>query len=280
VLSQELQKLGWKVGQDLRIDHRWAGGDRERYRSNAANLVKLKEELIVAVSTPAVRALRRESLTIPIVFTQVSDPLGQGFVKSLAKPGGLVTGFSNYDRAMGGKWLELLKEVAPVVTHAAVVFNPQTAPYAELYMRSIRAAAPSVAVSVTTLQIRNVSEIEPALSAFSRGPSGGLIVMTDAFTAVHRKRIIELAARFAMPAMYPYRYYVADGGLMSYGIDQLDQMRGAAIYVDRILKGDRPGDLPVQEPTKFQLVINERTAKALGLKIPESLLLRADEVIE
>jgi putative ABC transport system substrate-binding protein len=224
--------------------------------------------------------LRRESLTIPIVFTQVSDPLGQDFVKSLAQPGGAVTGFSNYDRAMGGKWLELLKEVAPAVTRAAVVFNPQTAPYAALYMRSIKAAATSVAANVTTLELHDGAEIEPALMAFAREPGGGLIVMTDAFTSVHRKQIIELAARLSVPAMYPYRYYVADGGLMSYGIDQVDQIRGAAIYVDRILKGQRPGELPVQTPTRFQLVVNQKTAKALGLKISESFLLRADEVIE
>jgi putative ABC transport system substrate-binding protein len=279
-LSQELQRLGWKLGLNLRIDHRWAGGDRERFRRYAAELVKLREELVVAVSTPAVRALRQESSTIPIVFTQVSDLLGQDFVKSLAQPGGLVTGFSNYDRAMGGKWLELLKEVTPAVSRAAVVFNPQTAPYTELYMRSIQAAAPSLAVNVTTLQIRDGAEIERALTAFAREPGGGLIVMTDAFTSVHRKQIIELAARLAVPAMYPYRYYVADGGLMSYGIDQVDQIRGAAIYVDRILKGQRPGDLPVQAPTRFQLVVNQKTAKALGLKISESFLLRADEVIE
>jgi putative ABC transport system substrate-binding protein len=240
----------------------------------------VKHEVVVAVSTPAVKALQRESMTVPIVFTQVSDPLGQGFVKSLAQPGGAVTGFSKYDQAIGGKWLELLKQVAPDVTRAAVVFNPQTAPYTALYMRSIEAAAASIAAKVETLQVHDGAGIEVALTAFARDPGGGLIVMTDAFTSVHRKPIIELAARFALPAMYPYRYYVVDGGLISYGIDQIDQIRGAAIYVDRILKGERPTDLPVQAPTRFHLVVNQKTAKALGLKISETFLLRADEVIE
>ena len=279
-LSQGLQKLGWKEGLNLRIDHRWAGGDRDRFRLLAADLVKLKNEVVVAVSTPAVKALQQELMTVPIVFTQVSDPLGQGIVKSLARPGNAVTGFTNYDRAMGGKWLELLKEVAPTVTRAAVVFNPQTAPYTALYMHSIEAAAPSIAAKVSTIQVHDDAEIETALTAFAREPGGGLIVMTDAFTSVHRKQIIALAARFALPAIYPYRYYIIDGGLMSYGVDQIDQIRGAAVYVDRILKGERPGDLPVQAPTRFQLVINQKTAKTLGLKISESFLLRADEVIE
>jgi putative ABC transport system substrate-binding protein len=201
-------------------------------------------------------------------------------VESLAKPGGTVTGFTNYDRAIGGKWLELLKQVSPTMTRAAVVFNPQTAPYTELYMRSIESAAPGHAVAVTATQVHDVAEIERALTKFASVPGGGLIVMTDAFTSVHRKQIIDLAARLGLPAVYPYRYYVADGGLMSYGIYQIDQIRGAALYVDRILKGERPGDLPVQAPTKFQLVVNLKTAKALGLKISESFLLRADEVVD
>ena len=279
-LTEELEKLGWKASLNLRIDYRWAGGDRDRFRRHAAELVKLKDELVVAVSTPAVKALQRESKTIPIIFTQVSDPTGQDLVANLAKPGGAVTGFTNYDRAIGGKWLELLKQVSPTMTRAAVVYNPQTAPYTDLYMRSIESAAPSHAVDVTTAKINDAAEIERALVEFARVPGGGLIVMTDAFTSVHRKQIIDLAARFSLPAVYPYRYYVADGGLMSYGIDQVDQIRGAAVYVDRILKGERPGDLPVQAPTKFHLVVNVKTAKALGLKISESFLLRADEVIE
>jgi putative ABC transport system substrate-binding protein len=279
-LTEELEKLGWKASLNLRIDYRWAGGDRDRFRRHAAELVKLKDELVVAVSTPAVKALQRESKTIPIIFTQVSDPIGQDIVKSLAKPGSSVTGFTNYDRAIGGKWLELLKQVSPTLTRAAVVFNPQTAPYTQLYMGSIESAAVSNAVSVTTAQVHDAAEIERTLTEFARVPGGGLIVMTDVFTSVQRKLIIDVAARLALPAVYPYRYYVADGGLMSYGTDQIDQIRGAALYVDRILKGERAGDLPIQAPTKFQLVINVTTAKALGLKISESFLLRADEVVE
>jgi putative ABC transport system substrate-binding protein len=280
VLTQELEKLGWKSGLNLRIDYRWAAGDRDRFRHHAADLVKLKDELVVAVSTPAVKALQRESKTIPIIFTQVSDPIGQDIVKSLAKPGGAVTGFTNYDRTIGGKWLELLKQVSPSMRRAAVVFNPQTAAYTQLYMGSIESASSSHTVSVTAAQVHDAAEIERTLTEFARVPGGGLIVMTDVFTSVHRKQIIDLAARLALPAVYPYRYYVADGGLMSYGTDQIDQIRGAALYVDRILKGERSGDLPVQAPTKFQLVVNVKTAKALGLKISESFLLRADEVIE
>ena len=280
VLTQELEKLGWKSSFNLRIDYRWAAGDRDRFRSHAADIVKLKDELVVAVSTPAVKALQRESKTIPIIFTQVSDPIGQDIVKSLAKPGGAVTGFTNYDRSIGGKWLELLKQVSPSMTRAAVVFNPQTAPYTQLYLGSIESASLSHTVSVTAAQVHDAAEIERTLTEFARVPGGGLIVMTDVFTSVHRKQIIDLAARLALPAVYPYRYYVADGGLMSYGIDQIDQIRGAALYVDRILKGERPGDLPVQAPTKFQLVINIKAAKALGLKISASFLLRADEVVE
>lgn len=234
----------------------------------------------MAVSTPAVKALQRESKTRPIIFTQVSDPIGQDMVESLAKPGGAVTGFTSDDRAIGGKWLELLKQVSPTMTRAAVVFNPQTAPYTELYMRSIESAAPSHTVGTTTAEVHDAVEIERALTEFAKVPGGGLIVMTDAFTSGYRKQIIGLAARLGLPAVYPYRYYVADGGLMSYGIDQIDQIRGAALYVDRILKGERPGDLPVQAPTKFQLVVNVKTAKALGLKISETFLLRADEVVE
>lgn len=279
-LSEGLQKLGWQVGHNLQIDYRWAGGDRDRFRLHAEEFVKLKSEIVVAVSTPAVKALQRELVTVPIVFTQVSDPLGQNIVKSLAQPGGAITGFTNYDQAMGGKWLELLKAVAPAVTRAVVVFNPQTAPYTDLYMRSIEAAARSSAVDIATFKVHNDAEIEDAVTSVGRQPGGGLIVMTDAFTSVHRKTIINLAARLSVPAMYPYRYYVSDGGLISYGIDQVDQIRGAAIYVDRILKGERPGNLPVQSPTRFHLVINVKTAKALGLKIPESFLLRADEAIE
>jgi putative ABC transport system substrate-binding protein len=208
----------------------------------------------------------------------VSDPVGQGIIENMARPGGNITGFTNYDPEIGGKWLELLKEAAPNLSKAAIVFNPRTAPYTDLYVRSISAVAPSIAVKVATLPVHNDAEIEEAFSKHAREKGSGLIVMTDAFTSAHRKRIIELAARFALPAIYPYRYYVVDGGLMSYGIDQVEQIRGAAGYVDRLLKGEKAGDLPVQTPTKFQLTINLKTARALD--VPPTLLARVDEVIE
>jgi putative ABC transport system substrate-binding protein len=277
-LSQGLQNLGWKVGLDLRIDYRWAGGDRDRFRLLAADLVRRRLETIVAVSSPAVRALQRESHAIPIVFTQVSDPVGQGIIESMARPGRNITGFTNYDPEIGGKWLELLKEAAPKLTRAAIVFNPRTAPYTALYVRAIEAVAPSIAVKVATSPVHSEAELEVAFTKLAREQGSGLIVMTDTFTSVHRHRIIELAARFALPAIYPYQYYVRDGGLMSYGIDQIEQYRGAADYVDRILKGEKAGNLPVQAPTRFQLTINLKSAKALD--VPSTLLARADQVIE
>jgi putative tryptophan/tyrosine transport system substrate-binding protein len=277
-LEETLQKLGWTKDRELRIDYRWVGGDSDGFRLYAADLVKLGEEAIVAVSSPAVRALQRESHAIPIVFTQVSDPVGQGIIENMARPRGNITGFTNYDPEIGGKWLELLKEAAPNLTRAAIVFDPRTAPYTNLYARAIATVAPSIAVKVATSPIHNEAEIEVAFAKHAREQGGGLIVMTDAFNAAHRKRIIELAARFALPAIYPYRYFVVDGGLMSYGTDQVEQIRGAAGYVDRLLKGEKVGNLPVQTPTRLQLTINVKTAQALD--VPPTLLARADEVIE
>jgi putative tryptophan/tyrosine transport system substrate-binding protein len=240
-LEVELQKLGWTLGHNLLIDYRWAGGDGNRFRLHAADLVRLGEDLILAVSSPAVGAVQHETRTIPIVFTQVSDPVGQGIVASIARPGGTVTGFTNYDPTMCGKWVGLLKEAAPNVTRAAVVYNPRTAPYTTLYLRAIEAAATSTAVEVTAAPVHDVAEIEAAFRGHASKKGGGLIIMTDAFTSVHRGEIIEAAARFGLPAMYPHPYFAADGGLMSYGIDQLEQYRGAAIYIDRVLKGEKPG---------------------------------------
>ena len=277
-LEEALQKLGWTKGGNLRIDYRWVGAESGRFQLYAADLVRLNEEAIIAVSSPAVRALQHESHAIPIVFTQVSDPVGQGIIKNMARPGGNITGFTNYDPEIGGKWLELLKEAAPNLTRAAIVFNPRTAPYTALYVRAIEAVAPLIAVKVATSPVHDDAEIESAFAKHAREQGSGLIVMTDTFTSAHRKRIVELAARFALPAIYPYRYYVADGGLMSYGIEQVEQIRGAAGYVDRILKCEKAGDLPVQAPTKFRLTINVKTAKALN--VPPTLLARADEVIE
>jgi putative ABC transport system substrate-binding protein len=274
-LEERLQTLGWTKEQ-VRIDYRWG----TRFQFHAADLVRLKVDAIIAVSTPVLMAVQQETRTIPIIFTQVSDPIGQGIVENIARPGGNVTGFTNYDPAISGKWLEFLKEAAPGVTRAAIVFNPKTAPYTGLYMRAIEAVAPSVGASVTATPIHDDAEIEEAFAKHAREQGGGLIVMTDVFTAIHRQQIIGQAARFGLPAIYPYRYYVADGGLMSYGIEQTEQMRGAAAYVDRILKGAKVGDLPVQAPTKYQLTLNLKTAKALGRDLPPMLLGRADEVIE
>jgi|tagenome__1003787_1003787.scaffolds.fasta_scaffold20935113_4 putative ABC transport system substrate-binding protein len=280
VLEEALQRLGWIKDRNLHIDYRWAGADRKRFQLHAADLVRLSEEVIISVSTPATQTMQQGTSTIPIIFTQVSDPVGQGIVGNTRRPGGNTTGFSNYDPDLGGKWLQLLKEAAPNVTRVAVVFNPDTAPYTALYLRSLAAAAPSIGITVTTAPVHDPVEIEAVFAKHAREGNGGLIMMTDAFTAVHREYLIQLAARFLLPAMYPYQYYVRDGGFMSYGADQLDQYRGAAIYVNRILKGENPGDLPVQAPTKYELVINLKTASALGLTVPQSLLARADEVIE
>jgi putative tryptophan/tyrosine transport system substrate-binding protein len=280
VLEEALQRLGWAKGRNLHVDYRWAGADSDRFRLHAADLVRLRKDAIMAVSSPAAKALQRETRTIPIVFTQVSDPVGQGIIENIGRPGGIITGFTNYDPEISGKWVELLKEVAPSVTRAAVVFNPEVAPYTSLYLRSIEAVAPSIGVKVITAPVHDDAETEAAFAKHASEQGGGLIMMTDAFISVHRKQVIGLAARFALPAIYPYRYYIADGGLMSYGIDQLEQWRGAAIYIDRILNGEKPGDLPVQAPNKYGLVINLKTAKALGLTVPPSLLARADEVIE
>jgi putative ABC transport system substrate-binding protein len=275
-LEEGLEKLGWTRDRNLRIDYRWG----QPLPTLAADLVRLRVDAIIAVSTPAVMAVQRETRTIPIVFTQVSDPVGQGIIENMARPGGNVTGFTNYDPAIGGKWLELLKEAAPSVTRAAILFNPKTAPYTALYLHAIEVVAPSIRVRVTTAPVHDDGEIEATFAKYAREQGVGLIMMTDTFIAIHRKRIIELAARFALPAIYPFRYYVADGGLMSYGIDQIEQIRAAAVYVDRILKGEKVGDLPVQAPTKYQLIINLKTAKALGLDMPPMLRGRADEVIE
>jgi putative ABC transport system substrate-binding protein len=275
-LEEGLQKSGWTRGRNLRIDYRWGN----RFQLHAAELVRVGVDVIIAVSTPALKAVQHETHSIPIVFTQVSDPVGQGIIKNMARPGANVTGFTNYDPAIAGKWIELLKEAAPGVTRVAVVFNPATAPYTALYMHAIEAVAPSIKISVTSAPVRDEAEIEGSFTKLAREQGSGLVVMTDAFTSIHRKQISELAIRLGLPAIYPYRYYVADGGLMSYGIDQVEQIRGAAVYVDRILKGEKVGDLPVQAPTKYQLIINLKTAKAIRLDIPPMLLGRADEVIE
>jgi putative tryptophan/tyrosine transport system substrate-binding protein len=279
-LRQGLTELGWVEGRNVRIDLRWPGGDIERAQALAMELVRLKPDVLLARSTPTTAALKRESGSIPIVFVNVTEPEEQGFVQSLARPGGNITGFTNFDGMIGGKWLQLLKEVEPRLARVAVMFNPQTAPFAELFLRSVQAAAPGLAVDVAAMPVRSEAEIETSVMAFARLPAGGLVVIPDSFTGQHRDLVIALAARNRLPALYTNLVSTPNGGLIAYAVDTRDLMHRAAGYVDRILKGEKPADLPVQQPAKFQLSINLKTAKALGLTVPEMLLYRADEVIE
>src|SRR6516164_7494205 len=274
-----LQKLGWSEGHNLRIDTRWSEGDADRIRKNAAELVALAPEVVLAPGGTVVGALQQASRTVPIVFVNVTDPVGRGYVASLAQPAGNATGFTSFEFEMGGKWLELLKEVAPRVTRTAVLRDPViTAGIG--YLAAMHALAPSMGMQVIPVNVSQPGEIERAVAAFARTPNGGLIVTADPAAIVHRELIIALAARHRLPAVYPYRHFVLTGGLLSYGIDNRHQFRQAASYVDRILKGTNPSDLPVQAPTTFELVINLKAAKALGLEVPPMLLARADEVIE
>jgi putative tryptophan/tyrosine transport system substrate-binding protein len=274
-----LREAGWVEGRNIRIEYRWAAGDPDRIRAYAAEIVGLAPEAILANSTPVLAALRKETQTIPIVFSGVSDPVGVGFVASLARPGGNLTGFANFEPEMGGKWLQELKAVAPSVNRVAFILNRQNASWASLF-REIEAVAPTLGVDATAVEGRDAAEIERAITAFGGQSKGGLIVQPDGITSAHRQLIIDLAAKHGLPAVYPFRFFAADGGLMAYGVNAVDQFRRAASYIDRILRGAKPADLPVQAPTKFELVINLKTAKALGLKIPEAVLARADEVIE
>jgi len=276
-----LQKLGWIEDRNIRLDTRWVSPeDAEARQRFAKELVALQPDLILSSVTPTTAALLQQTRTIPIVFATVSDPVGSGFVASLARPGGNVTGFQALLSSLGGKWLELLKEIAPRVANVAMLFNPAVAPYAEAFLDPFKAAASSFAVEPIAASVRDTSELEAVIAAQARAQNGGLIVMPDTFMDVHRAEIISLAARFGVPAIYPRRPFTEVGGLLSYGIDQLDSYRRAAIYVDRILKGEKPSELPVQAPVKFELVINLKTAKALGLDVPWFLRQRADEVIE
>ena len=280
--TQALRDLGWRDGGNIRIDYRWGGGDSDRIQSFARELVELQPDLIVGQTTPVVAALKRETRTIPIVFTQVSDPVGSGFISSLAEPGGNITGFTNLESSMGSKLMELLKEIAPNTSRMALLFNPETAPAGGSYfLRPVEAAAPALKLTIIPAPVHNATEIDTAITTLAQGPgAGGLIVMPDVFLLAHREQILALAGQHHLPAAYAYRFFAANGGLMSYGTDLADLFRCAAPYVDRILKGAKPGELPVQQPTKFELVINLKTAKALGLNIPDKLLALADEVIE
>ena len=276
-----LEQLGWFEGRNIAVNYRWSpGADTKGIRDVAADIVASKPDVILASATDGLAAFRETTRTIPIVFVSVSDPVGQGFVTSLARPGANITGFTAFEFSMGGKWIETIKELAPSIVRFAVVFNPKTAPYFALFMKSIEDAAATFGVNAVAAPVDDIAEVEPAIASLARGPAGGLIFPSDSFSSVHRKAIIPLAARYRMPAIYAWREFAPDGGLVTYGIDRIDLYRRAAPYVDRILRGTNPAELPVQQPTKFELVINTKTAKALGLTVPPTLLARADEVIE
>ena len=276
---QALQQLGWTDGRNVSVDYRWPAGDADKARKYAAELVALAPDVILAVSVASLAPLLQATRTVPIVFVAVADPVGAGYVDSLSRPGGNATGFMLYEYDLSAKWLELLKEIAPGVTRAAVLRDPAIATGIGQFA-VIQYVARSVGVEVSTVDVRDAPEIERGVAAFARSVNGGLIVTASPLSFVHRGLIVALAARHKLPAVYWERFFVAAGGLISYGPDQIDHFRGAAGYADRILKGEKPADLPVQAPTKYELVINLKTAKALGLTIPPSLLARADEVIE
>ena len=276
---QELALLGWVIGRNVRIDTRWAGVNAAEIRRHAAELATLAPDIILAHGARPVGALLQATRTVPIVFPVVVDPVGGGLVDSLARPGGNATGFMAFEYSIGGKWLELLKQIAPGVTRAPILRDP-TQPAGTGQFGAIQAAAPSLRVEVNPVNVRDAGEIERAVAAFARAPNGGLIVTASAAATLHRDLIITLAARHKLPAVYSERSFVAAGGLISYGADYIDQYRKAAGYVDRILKGEKPADLPVQAPTKYETVLNLKTAKALGLDVPANLLARAAEVIE
>jgi ABC-type uncharacterized transport system substrate-binding protein len=278
VFEQSLQQLGWTVRGDLQIEYRWPGGDPAPIRRDAAGLVALAPEVILAVGSSTTGLLLQATHTIPVVFVNLADPIGAGFVRSLAHPGGNATGFTVYEYSMSGKWVELLKQIAPHVTRVAVFRDPTLAAGIGQFT-AIQSSAQSFGIELTPFDLRDVGEIERSVAEFARSGNGGMIV-TSGGVAFRRKLIIGLAARHRLPAVYPFRYHIVDGGLMSYGPDTHDPFRAAAAYVDRILKGEKPADMPVQAPTKYELVINLKTAKALGLTVPPSLLARADEVIE
>jgi putative ABC transport system substrate-binding protein len=274
-----LQQLGWSVGGNMRIDYRWGAGDGDRIRRYAAELIALAPDVILATGSATLGPLLQATRTVPIVFVHVPDPVGAGFVDSLPRPGGNATGFTLFEYVTSGKWLELLKEIAPRTTRAAVIRDPAI-PSGIGQWGAIQTAAPSVGVEISPVNVRDVGEIERAVTAFAHSSNGGIIVTGSALTQVHRDLIVRLAARHKLPAVYFERFFVTGGGLVSYGADMVDQFRRAAGYVDRILKGEKPADMPVQAPTKYELVINLKTAKALGLDVPPTLLARADEVIE
>ncbi len=275
-----LQQLGWTDGRNVRIDARWPASDHDRFRKYAAELVALAPDVILASSTESVAALQQASSGVPIVFANVIDPVGAGFIASLARPGGNTTGFAAFEYSLSGKWLELLKEIAPNLTRVAVLRDPTQASGIGQFAVIQAMAPPSFGAELTPIDMRVPGEIEPAIAAFARERNGGLIVPASSMAAARRALIISLATRYRLPNIYPFRYYPASGGLASYGPNSIDSFALAAAYVDRILKGEKPSDMPAQQPTKYELIINLNTAKALGLTVPPTLLSRADEVIE
>jgi putative ABC transport system substrate-binding protein len=279
-LLQGLKELGWKRGGNLEIDLRWGNSDNGRIQTIAKELVAAQHEVLQVTSTPGTAAVLEATRTIPVVFTTVSDPVGAGFVRSLPHPGGNATGFINMEASMGGKWLELLKKVAPQVKRVTMLFNPATEPQAEYYRPSVEAAAASFGITARAAPVGDIAAVESEIAVTAQGPDAGLVVLPGTFSLTYRDQIVPLANRAKLPAVYPFMPFVAAGGLLSYGVDITDLQRRAAVYVDRILRGAKPADLPVQLPTKFELAINLKTAKALGLEVPTSLLATADEVIE
>ena len=280
VFRRTLQELGWTGGRNVAFDYRWGGGDARRIAQLASQLVAAGPDVILAGGAPAVAPLKRATSTIPIVFVSASDPVAQGFVASLARPGGNITGFTNFEPGMGGAWLGLLHEIAPAVARIGVLYNPTTAPYNDVFLRALRAAANPIAINVDAAPVHDDGEIDRAMAALGGTGQGGLIVPSDAFTLTHAPAVVAAAAKYRLPAVYPFDTFTVNGGLASYGVDLSEQMRQAAKYVDRILSGSSPADLPVLTPSKFNLVVNRKTATALGLTLPPTLLARADEVIE
>jgi putative ABC transport system substrate-binding protein len=277
---KRLDELGWVDGRNIHLDYRWAAGSVDRLQFFAKELVALNPDVLVGVTTPSTAALQRVTKTIPIVFAVVSDPIGSGFVASLSNPGGNITGFINIEASLSGKWLELLHELAPSVSHVGILFNPTTAPYARYYVDTFRSAASALSVEPIEAVVHSATEVEAVVTKLGGMTGAGLVVIPDTYAVIHRESIISLAERYRLPTIYPFRIFVAGGGLISYGIDLADLLRGAATYVDRILHGAKPSELPVQLPTKFELIVNLKTAKTFGLTIPQALLATADEVIE
>jgi putative ABC transport system substrate-binding protein len=280
VFSESLQELGWIIGRNIQLDLHLPGPTEDRLRADAAEMVRLNPDVLLAVTTPAVVALQRETRSIPIVFANVADPVGQGIIAGFAKPGGNTTGFGAFEFSIGGKWVEVIKEIAPSVTQIGVIFNPETAPYYQLFLPFVETASRELGVKQIVIPIHESNRIAPTLEQLAKDSNTGVIVIPAALFTNARSLVITTTARLRLPTVYPYSHFAENGGLISYGFDVRDMFRRAAAYVDRILKGAKPADLPAQQPTKFELVVNLKTAKALGLTIPQTILATADEVIE